>query len=130
MKIKHLLLPLAVFIAFLIVGRWTGEQIERSVGDSRLKEDPASELVSSVAQIEQNNKISSFAPEKPNPTMPLPQSEEDQSGLQQRNILVIAVDTLDAPPPRLESVWLVLYLPDMAHVTLGRPSMSARQHPH
>ena len=36
----------------------------------------------------------------------------------QRNILVIGVDDLNAPRPRLESVWLVLYINDLPQVTL------------
>ena len=36
----------------------------------------------------------------------------------QRNILVIGVDNLNTPQPRLESVWLILYIIDRPQVTL------------
>ena len=47
-----------------------------------------------------------------------PRQETDLSELEdQHNILVIGVDNLASPAPRLESTWLVMYFPDLAHVS-------------
>jgi len=35
----------------------------------------------------------------------------------QQNILVIGIDHMDSPTPRLESIWLVLYFSDSPHLT-------------
>jgi hypothetical protein len=54
------------------------------------------------------------------PSLPAPPAPRQLSVLAsgQRSILVVVVDKLQSEDPRLESAWLVLYIPDNPRVTL------------
>ena len=127
MKIRPMILPLMVFFAFLLLGRWTGKQIEKSV----LASGSLDEEEKRLAEITRFNQPlfaeDSFAPMSPASILPDPFVEE--SGYNhQKNLLIVGVDDLSKPQPNLEGIWLVLYLPDMPLVTLMPifPTVSAQ----
>ncbi len=117
MKTRHLVFPFLVFAVFVIAGHWTGKQIERSVISSDQGDVQRARLVEQIASDKADWVDDSFAPQRSS-TLPVPTSEQTQQRIQQKNILVIGVDHLDAPQPRLEAVWLALYLPNMPQLYL------------
>ena len=127
MKIRQMILPLMVFIAFLLFGRWTGEQIEKSVlasGQLDVEEKRLAEITRFDQPLFSEN---SFAPMSPASVLPDPFVEEPGYN-HQKNLLVVGVDDLSKPQPNLEGIWLVLYLPEMPLVTLMPiyPTVSAQ----
>lgn len=102
---------LLLFCTFLI----TGVVIGRSVG--------ANVKSSGVADLRQQLKQPSMANKAFNEESSLEDQPEEDSpsrpvGNRQRNLLIVGVDDLGNPSPRLMSVWLVIYLNDSPHMML------------
>jgi len=122
MKLKSSIPFLPFFIAFLLVGYWTGHQIAVSareatpvakatrrllvVGPDNLVPTPTPLIASKAEVLPPIPKISTptSVPKKATP-------DHSQVASRQRNLLVIGVDDLASPHPNLESVWLVIYMP-------------------
>jgi len=128
MKFFHYLAFSALFGIFFWTGLWTGRKIGVSV-DQRLPETyapPQTAPENRGAQAWERPQVTSF-PQTAFPTVlpaVTPISKPDKPEMDrgnpfhQRNILVIGVDNLEAPAPRLESVWLILYLTETPIFTL------------
>lgn len=116
MIIRRLIVPLLAFTSFLVTGLWIGNQVgntvkySHSLAGQKYLEARADEIA--------NPEPNSNALISPWNELPLPDSEINRVKAPQRNILVIAVDEISGEHPRLEGVWLILYLPDLPHVTL------------
>ena len=122
MKIKSLTPFLPFFIVFLLAGFWTGRQIgvsaqqpipqEKETGRLPIVEldsAPPTPTTKALAEME-------APPLVPSPSTPTQSAVENapdpaQIASRQRNLLVIGVDDLSSPDPRLEAVWLVIYMP-------------------
>jgi hypothetical protein len=127
---------LVLFGVFALLGLTFGRQLEGRPGKSprsTLAQAHRSETrTKSYPQImgveTQSNQLSPSLP-VPTPTqaaaIPTPAVAisalvpvEGSQPVQQNNILIIGVDDLEAPAPRLESAWLVLYFAQTPHFTL------------
>ncbi len=89
--------------------------------------------------------VSQTQPDQSSPSLPLPTPTqpstkptpifiEGNQPVQQNNILLIGVDDLEAPAPRLEGAWLVLYFAQTPHFTLmqiypGKPGQEVAGSP-
>ena len=116
MIIRRLIVPLIAFTSFLVTGLWIGNQVGNTVKYSHLL--AGQKDLELRAEANTNPLTDSFAPQSPRKALPVPESEINRYKAPQRNILVVAVDEIGAERPRLEGVWLILYLPDLPHVTL------------
>ncbi len=117
MKIRPFLIPMMVFFAFLLFGRWTGVQIQKSVLASGLTDEE-------MLQVEVEPPVQplffegSFAPLSSSGNIPHPFADNETRHKRQKNLLIIGVDDLSNSQPTLIGIWLVLYLPDRPLVTL------------
>ena len=124
---NYRLITLLLFSAFLLPGFWAGRQIgnesqtKQAVNTGRFSET----YVNLVDTANQTDRSSLTAPLPPSPSPPVHSSEipgrpssGDESIIHQRNILVIGVDNLDTASPNLESVWLIIYMPNTPHFML------------
>jgi hypothetical protein len=91
MKKRRDFLPAIYFSVFLVVGFLLGSTIGSFTGKAATTTSNSSSQVASVQPVTGNG---------------------------QHNILIIAIDRFDKPFPRLEGVWLLLYLPDFPKLTL------------
>jgi hypothetical protein len=127
---------LALFGAFLFLGLAIGRQLEaqsRKSPGPTLAQAHRSEI--RPKSFQESTDVATL-PDQPSSPTPLPTSTQDTAvttpavaipaltfaegsqPVQQNNILLIGVDDLEAPAPRLESAWLVLYLAQTPHFTL------------
>jgi len=116
MIIRRLIVPLLAFTFFLVTGLWIGNQVGNTVKYSHSlagEKDLGARADENANPLTNSNALIS-----PRDALPLPDSEINRFKAPQRNILVVAVDEIGAERPRLEGVWLILYLPDLPHVTL------------
>ena len=129
MKLKSITPFLPLFSLFLLVGYWTGQQIAVSA-----QRTPPQELETSRLPVVELDRLpptptppaASQAAALPPLASPTPavapadikSPERPQLASRQRNLLVIGVDDLGAFEPRLESVWMAIYLPGNPHFML------------
>ncbi|HLA99474.1 MAG TPA: hypothetical protein VJL34_13560 [Anaerolineales bacterium] len=129
MKIKTTTPFLPFFVVFLLVGFWTGRQIAVSAQqpgpvENGTERPPIVELDSAPStptpQAPAVTEALPPVPSLPPPTQPAAEQPPKPSQLasRQRNLLVIGVDDLGSPDPRLEAVWLVIYMPANPHFML------------
>jgi len=125
---------LVLFGAFLLLGLTIGRQFEARSGKSirpllaqahRSEIRPKSYQEITDVETQPDQPLSSQplpAPTQaaaiPTPVVVIPTLVEGSQPVQQNNILLIGVDDLEEPAPRLESAWLVLYLAQAPHFTL------------
>lgn len=71
----------------------------------------------------------SLTPSETNSTQSYPLPGDNHLATGQRNILIIGIDRLEAAEPRLESIWLALYVPTSPKITLMPiyPSLTQNQ---
>lgn len=118
MKYKNLLPALAIFSAFLLTGLWAGRSIGHLMETIHLRTQVTqANQIGDMMYGSQTNK-SSFAPQIQREANSRTRQEQQLPRQEQRNILLIGVNHLESPKPELESVWLILYLPDMPKLTL------------
>jgi hypothetical protein len=121
MKVQRLPIYLIVFSVFLACGFLAGRMISSAAQQSLVTQNPD-------RQETNIQRPSRLAFPLPNLDALTKDSERTSSKLQsntdngqapiQQNILVIGVDKLQSPRPRLESIWLILYFTDSTHLTL------------
>ena len=127
---------LALFGGFLLLGLSIGRQLESSAGKSlrptlaqahRSEIMPKSYQESTDVRTQPDQPLSlqplltptqAGAIPTPAVAIPAPTFAGGNQPLQQNNILLIGVDDLETPTPRLESAWLVLYIAQTPHFTL------------
>jgi hypothetical protein len=101
-----------VFIMSIWLGRWLGNTTRRSIqaaflATSRVADAPSNELKHAKRRLIQ-----------PKVVMEADNIAGESAGDRQRNILLIGIDSFQAKTPRLEGVWMVLYLRDLPHFML------------
>jgi hypothetical protein len=71
----------------------------------------------------------SFSPSETSSVQSYPLPGDNHLATGQRNILIIGIDRLEAPGPRLEGIWLALYVPTNPKITLMPiyPSLTQNQ---
>jgi len=127
-KLRFLLFVL-VFFGFFLAGLTIGRQFDgRLIKNLRpLLARPNNSLARSKARpsnpaVEIQPSKPSLQPPLPIPTTPVQPSEvhdlSENKPVPQNNVLLIGVDDLESPAPRLESVWLILYITQTPHFTL------------
>jgi hypothetical protein len=110
--IAIILLLTTVFITSLLLGRGVGKTTRQVV------------LAALPARSEQaNHSTRELKPSSHNLSQPIIATQAESAARQtaqgrQRNILLIGVDSFQAEEPRLEGVWMVLYLRDTPHFML------------
>jgi hypothetical protein len=124
MKTFRYLSLLAIFAIFLIAGLNIG-RLYRSKAN---KLEPTTHSLSPVLELRVKSRANALQVERvPTQAPPLPQVTPEMGvanatiavePLIQNNILLIGVDNLEASSPRLEGVWLVLYLAQKPQFTL------------
>jgi hypothetical protein len=74
----------------------------------------------------------SFSPGETNSAQSYPLPGDNHLATGQRNILIIGIDRLEAAEPRLEGIWLALYVPASPKITLMPiyPSLTQNQSGH
>lgn len=107
-----------LFITGVTIGRWAGHQTRIALASDaspiqRSQRAPQAELQLSE-RINLNPKSAVLLPTPTTTQIPTPQAMPDR----QRNILVIGVDDLLSTDPRLQSVWMVLFLKDVPHLMM------------
>ncbi len=118
MKSKDLLPSLLIFGAFLVVGVWMG----RVLGHSFEKDHLAASggrlpmMVDIHGEYETGEHSNAPLPAEAIARVISPHLDPPEMK-QQRNVLLIGVDELGALSPTLESVWLILYIPDLPQIT-------------
>lgn len=129
MKIKSLLPFLPFFSIFLLVGYWTGHQIAVSA-QQPLPQEKETGLLPIVELDTLPPTSTPPVPLEPEVLLPVPSltpsaqpagrnaPDHSQLAARQRNLLVIGVDDLVSPSPRLAAVWLVIYQPGNPHFML------------
>ena len=123
MNNRNLIPGLIIFGVFLVTGIWTGRWLGRAFEKIQPNLSPANPHSNAAQSIAAAQYLSGLRLQSSVPTSVVkelfhapPQKLHPRP--QQRNILIIGVDHLDNTSPELESVWLLLYLPDLPHVTL------------
>lgn len=111
MKLSPKLLLFSIFAIFLIPGLFTGRATARA-GRKFL----ASYAGFQSETIYHPNNSGYPIPAVFNPDIIAPQGEMNNS--KQRSILIITVDDLKSNGARLDSVWLILYVPNLPEITL------------
>jgi hypothetical protein len=123
MNIQRRLFFLSLFSLFFLLGFTQGRKSTALAAFLQ-----SGELFASRAgQIDAGEKLAAPLPLPPGPNgeeqpgpaeqaRPLPTPQPGEVG--QLNILIIGIDHLQAPAPRLESLWLVMTLPDSPRLTL------------
>ncbi len=111
MKLSPKLFLLSIFTIFLISGLLTGRATARA-GQIFL----ASFAVSQAEGISDPSNPGYPLPAVFNPDTITSQGEVDNS--KQRSILIITVDDLKDNGARLDSIWLILYVPNLPEITL------------
>jgi len=128
MKSKELITPLLIFGAFLLMGLWMGrllghtfeaDQLAASSGrlpaivDMAMVDMAMVDMGTGYQQGEHSN--------APLPAEALARvinpNQKPPTLMEQRNVLLIGVDNLGSLSPTLESVWLILYIPDLPQIT-------------
>ncbi|MGW8250823.1 MAG: hypothetical protein ACWGO1_09295 [Anaerolineales bacterium] len=121
MKYQHLLPPLLIFGVFLLTGIWMGRWIGHTFEAEQLK--TAGNRLPAMVDMHRPNPSGGYSGEHSNSPRLVPDqnaqdSDHHNRSLQkQTNVLLLGVDDLHSPDPVLESVWLILYLPDMPQIT-------------
>jgi hypothetical protein len=116
MTIRRLLIPLLAFTSFLVAGLLIGSRLGNTVNDYHTLSRKNTQALWTA---ENTNQLDGFnAPQASFLTPPILADIPTARRAPQRNILIVAVDDIDAAQPRLEAIWLVLYLPDFPHATL------------
>lgn len=111
MKLPPKLFLLSIFIIFLISGLITGRAAARAGKIFR-----ASYAGSQAEELSAHNKTGYPIPAVFNPDAIAQQGDLDNS--KQRSILIITVDDLSANGARLDTIWLILYIPNLPEITL------------
>jgi hypothetical protein len=100
-----------VFIASLWLGHWLGNSTRRAI-TAAWSTIPGQAAASEVEK--KHARRSGFQPKQA-----LMDSSASQLAVNhQRNILLIGIDSFQAEEPRLEGVWMILYLRDLPHFML------------
>jgi hypothetical protein len=118
MRYKNLLPAMAIFCAFLLTGLWAGQRIGRIMEAIHLRTQVSLKNQAGGLIAGTQNKHQSFAPQSQGSLTRQTHQEQELPRQKQRNILLIGINHLESPSPELESVWLILYLPDMPKLTL------------
>jgi hypothetical protein len=118
MRYKNLLPALAIFTAFLLTGLWAGQSIGRIMEAIHLRAQVSQQTEPGGISAGFQNKYPSFAPQSQHGVTTQTRQKQELPRQKQRNILLIGVNHMESPSPELESVWLILYLPDMPRLTL------------
>ena len=100
-----------VFISSLWLGRWLGNTTRRAV----LAALPA---IPDQAQQSNNELKQATRTIQPKTALLEKSSSSHQAFNRQRNILLIGIDSFQAEEPRLEGIWMILYLRDLPHFML------------
>jgi len=111
MKLSPKLFLFSIFTIFLISGLLTGRATARA-GQIFL----ASFAVSKAEGISDPNNSGYPLPAVFNPDTIASQGDVDNS--KQRSIMIITVDDLKVNAARLDSIWLILYVPNLPEITL------------
>ena len=111
MKLSPKLVLLSIFTIFLISGLLTGRATAR-VGQIYL----SSFAVSQAEGLSDLNNSGYPLPAVFNPDTIASQGDIDNS--KQRSILIVTVDDLKDNRARLDSIWLILYVPNLPEITL------------
>ncbi len=123
MKTKDLLTPLLIFGAFLLIGVWMGRLLGHTF--------EADQLVASGGRLPAMVDMAMIDPGDglqpgDHSNAPLPAealarvinpNQKPPTRMEQHNVLLIGVDDLGSLTPTLESVWLILYIPDLPQIT-------------
>lgn len=129
MRKLRILTFVVVFLGFFLAGLSIGRQFEGRVTKNLqpLLARPNNSLARSKAR-PINPAVESQPRQPPHqPTIPVPAtpaqppvmpSPDENKPVAQNNILLVGVDDLESPTPRLESAWLILYITQTPHFTL------------
>lgn len=125
MRYKHWLPPLLIFGVFLLTGIWTGRWIGHSFEAEQLKTsgDRLPDMVDMHSTGVSGGLSTLLSGEHSNSPRLVTTASAQVNGHQipslgkQTNVLLVGVDDLQKPEPMLESVWLILYLPDLPQIT-------------
>jgi hypothetical protein len=127
MRYQHLLPPVIIFGMFLLTGIWIGRWIGNFFEADQLK--TAGNRLPVMVDMHRSDQpggltgglTGGLSGEHSNAPLSVPAmpaaGQENRSLQRQSNVLLIGVDDLEASSPVLESVWLILYLPDMPQIT-------------
>lgn len=128
MKVYHYLTFLVLFGSFFWTGLWAGRKIESPLEGQSSETLTQPQTMSGYLNLPEEAwsqaappSPAALPPGRPTPTPILTPDEPEISahqGIRQRNILVIGVDNLESPEPRLESLWMALYLTQTPALTL------------
>jgi len=121
MKSLHILPFLTLFALFLFLGFRIGAVVNRL--------HPVQPKLVQWIKTTQPIVPTSLTPSETNSTQSYPLPGDNHLATGQRNILIIGIDRLEAAEPRLESIWLALYVPTSPKITLMPiyPSLTQNQ---
>lgn len=118
MKNIRLLTYALLFAGFLLPGVWFGRKVGNQVQKPQiLIQDQV--LIASNYTTEPVERLEDSSVNVTTPPVPSTGANYDhQDNIQQRNLLVIGVDDIDAETPGLRSVWLIIFMPNTPHFML------------
>lgn len=118
MKNFRLLTYALLFTGFLLPGFWFGRKVGNQVqSPQKLIQDQV--LIASNHATEPVDRLEGSSVNVITPPVPSTRVNYDhQDNIQQRNLLVIGVDDIDAEIPGLRSVWLIIFMPNTPHFML------------
>jgi len=118
MKNFRLLTFVLLFTGFLLPGFWFGRKVGNQAKEpQKLIQDQV--IVASYFATDPIDGLEDSLVNMTTPPVPSTSANTDRPGnIQQRNLLVIGVDDIDSETPGLNSVWLIIFMPNTPHFML------------
>lgn len=117
MKNYRLLTFVLLFTGFLLQGFWFGRKVGNQIQVTQNADHDQANIIYSP-----NNAPNNIPKDPSNNvlTPPVPSSAHNghEQIIHQRNLLVIGVDDLETKSPSLQSVWLIIFMPNTPHFML------------